>query len=61
MNIDPRQVLPFSTGVILGAPADAAAHRPPSAAVADLKGDHWATAAEAIMTTDTVPRLCPGA
>ncbi|MDV7209722.1 bifunctional glutamate N-acetyltransferase/amino-acid acetyltransferase ArgJ [Azotobacter beijerinckii] len=49
-------VLPFSTGVI-GEPLpvekiEAAL----SAALADLKADNWAVAAEGIMTTDTLPK-----
>ena len=50
------QVLPFSTGVILEhLPMDRllAGVAP---AVADLSSAHWAEAAEAIMTTDTLPK-----
>jgi glutamate N-acetyltransferase / amino-acid N-acetyltransferase len=51
-----RQVLPFSTGVIMEPlPADRIVAGLP-AAVADLRADNWAAAAEAIMTTDTVPK-----
>jgi glutamate N-acetyltransferase / amino-acid N-acetyltransferase len=50
------QVLPFSTGVILEQlPVDRIVAGLP-AAVADLRIDHWAAAAEAIMTTDTVAK-----
>ena len=60
LNIQPNQVLPFSTGVIMeplpheriiaGLPAAiAAAGQAPSA-------QQWADAAEGIMTTDTVPK-----
>ncbi len=52
----PEQVLPFSTGVILEhLPVErvAAGLRE---AVADLDGAHWGDAAEAIMTTDTLPK-----
>ena len=52
----PEQVLPFSTGVILEhLPMDRllAGIAP---AVADLAPAHWAEAAEAIMTTDTLPK-----
>jgi glutamate N-acetyltransferase/amino-acid N-acetyltransferase len=56
LGLEPQQVLPFSTGVILeplplpkivaGLPA----------ACANLKADNWFNAAEAIMTTDTQPK-----
>ena len=50
------QVLPFSTGVILERlPMDRLLAGLPLA-VADLAVDHWAEAAEAIMTTDTIPK-----
>lgn len=52
----PEQVLPFSTGVIMEPlPADRIVAGLP-AAIADLRADHWAEAAEAIMTTDTLPK-----
>ncbi len=51
-----QKVLPFSTGVIMEPlPADRVIAGLP-AAVADLRADNWAAAAEAIMTTDTVPK-----
>ncbi|MCX7960464.1 MAG: bifunctional glutamate N-acetyltransferase/amino-acid acetyltransferase ArgJ [Burkholderiales bacterium] len=51
-----REVLPFSTGVIMEPlPADRIVAALPEA-LADLKADNWAAAAEAIMTTDTVPK-----
>ena len=51
-----RQVLPFSTGVIMEPlPAERIMAGIP-AAVADLRPDNWLAAAEAIMTTDTVPK-----
>ena len=50
------QVLPFSTGVIMEPlPAERVVAGLP-AALADLRADNWAAAAEAIMTTDTVPK-----
>jgi glutamate N-acetyltransferase/amino-acid N-acetyltransferase len=50
------QVLPFSTGVIMEPlPAERIAAGLP-AAVADLGARNWLSAAEAIMTTDTVPK-----
>lgn len=56
LSIGPMQVLPFSTGVIMEPlPMDRLlAGLPP--AVADLKGDNWLGAAQAIMTTDTQPK-----
>jgi glutamate N-acetyltransferase/amino-acid N-acetyltransferase len=52
-----EEVLPFSTGVI-GEPLPVdklvAAQAP---ALADLHEDHWQTAAEGIMTTDTRPKV----
>jgi len=52
----PEQVLPFSTGVIMEPlPVERILAGLP-AAVADLAREHWAQAAAAIMTTDTVPK-----
>ena len=56
LAIRAEQVLPFSTGVILEPlPADKLIAALP-AAVADLKAANWADAAQAIMTTDLVPK-----
>ena len=56
LGCDARQVLPFSTGVILEPlPMDRLLAGLP-AAIADLAPDRWADAAEAIMTTDTIPK-----
>lgn len=56
LGVSPAQVLPFSTGVIMEPlPVDRIVAGLP-AAVGDLKPDNWANAAEAIMTTDTVPK-----
>ena len=56
LGIEARQVLPFSTGVIMETlPIDRIEAALP-AALADLDEAHWATAAEAIMTTDTLPK-----
>ena len=56
LGIESSEVLPFSTGVIMETlPSDRIEAALPSA-IADLHADHWATAAEAIMTTDTVPK-----
>jgi glutamate N-acetyltransferase/amino-acid N-acetyltransferase len=51
-----EQVLPFSTGVIMESlPVERILAGLP-AALADLREDNWHAAAEAIMTTDTVPK-----
>ncbi|HZF18916.1 MAG TPA: bifunctional glutamate N-acetyltransferase/amino-acid acetyltransferase ArgJ [Burkholderiales bacterium] len=56
LGCDPREVLPFSTGVIMEPlPLDRIVAGLP-ACVADLREGNWARAAEAIMTTDTVPK-----
>jgi glutamate N-acetyltransferase / amino-acid N-acetyltransferase len=56
LRIDARQVLPFSTGVIMETlPIDRIEAGLP-AALADLEAKNWFSAAEAIMTTDTVPK-----
>lgn len=56
LNLSPEQVLPFSTGVIMEPlPTDRIAAGLP-AAIADLNEANWGAAAEAIMTTDTVPK-----
>ncbi len=56
LNLAPEQILPFSTGVIMEPlPHDRIAAGLP-AAIADAKEDNWASAAEAIMTTDTVAK-----
>ena len=56
LNIQPQQVLPFSTGVILETlPEDKLIAGLP-AAIDNLKQDNWLNAAEAIMTTDIVAK-----
>ena len=56
VGCDPRQVLPFSTGVIMEPlPVERIVAALP-ACIADLREDNWGNAAEAIMTTDTVPK-----
>jgi glutamate N-acetyltransferase/amino-acid N-acetyltransferase len=55
---DSSQVLPFSTGVIMEPlPVERIVAALPRA-LADCREDNWAGAAEAIMTTDTVPKAC---
>lgn len=56
IKVDARQVLPFSTGVIMEPlPIDRIEAGLP-AAVADASESHWLRAAEGIMTTDTLPK-----
>ena len=56
LHVHQAQVLPMSTGVIMEPlPVDRIVAGIP-AAIADLAPDHWADAAEAIMTTDTVAK-----
>ena len=56
LGCSPAQVLPFSTGVIMESlPVDRIVAGLP-AALADRAANHWAQAAEAIMTTDTLPK-----
>ena len=56
LELAPEQVLPFSTGVIMESlPHDRIAAGL-EAAISDAKATHWLRAAEAIMTTDTVPK-----
>jgi glutamate N-acetyltransferase / amino-acid N-acetyltransferase len=56
LDLAPEQILPFSTGVIMEPlPHERIAAGLP-AALADAKEDNWAIAAQAIMTTDTVPK-----
>lgn len=56
LNLPNTQVLPFSTGVIMEPlPAQRIIAGLPHA-VANARPDHWFTAAEAIMTTDTQPK-----
>ncbi|HBK42922.1 MULTISPECIES: bifunctional glutamate N-acetyltransferase/amino-acid acetyltransferase ArgJ [unclassified Polynucleobacter] len=56
LKLNPEQILPFSTGVILEPlPIDRLISGLPKA-VANLGEDHWLDAAEAIMTTDTQPK-----
>jgi glutamate N-acetyltransferase / amino-acid N-acetyltransferase len=56
LGCDTGQVLPFSTGVIMEPLPVAKVIAGLPAAVANLKEDNWFAAAEAIMTTDIVPK-----
>lgn len=56
LDIEPAQVLPFSTGVIMEPlPLERIVAGLP-AALADASPGHWLRAAEGIMTTDTLPK-----
>ena len=58
LGVKPEQVLPFSTGVIMEPlPVQRIVEGLPKA-LADRRVDHWSLAAEAIMTTDTLPKAC---
>ncbi len=56
LDLAPEQVLPFSTGVIMEPLPVERIEAALPAAIADAAPNHWARAAEAIMTTDTVPK-----
>src|SRR5262249_15406581 len=56
MDCSSAQVLPFSTGVIMEQlPVDRVVAGLP-ACLADARADNWFAAAQAIMTTDTLPK-----
>ncbi|MFT3664433.1 bifunctional glutamate N-acetyltransferase/amino-acid acetyltransferase ArgJ [Piscinibacter sp.] len=56
LGVKGEQVLPFSTGVIMETLPHERIEAALPAALADAKADNWALAAEAIMTTDTLPK-----
>jgi glutamate N-acetyltransferase / amino-acid N-acetyltransferase len=56
LNVSPEQILPFSTGVIMEPLPYERIEAGLQAALANAKADNWASAAEAIMTTDTVAK-----
>jgi glutamate N-acetyltransferase/amino-acid N-acetyltransferase len=56
LKLAPEQVLPFSTGVIMEPLPVERIEAGLPAALADAKPDHWLRAAQAIMTTDTLPK-----
>jgi glutamate N-acetyltransferase/amino-acid N-acetyltransferase len=56
LGVPPQAVLPFSTGVIMETLPNERIEAALPAALADLSAANWATAAEAIMTTDTLPK-----
>ena len=58
LGVAVEQVLPFSTGVIMETLPHERIEAALPAALADLAPAHWAEAAAAIMTTDTLPKAC---
>ena len=56
MGVQPAQVLPFSTGVIMETLPVERIEAGLPAALAALRPDGWAEAAQGIMTTDTLPK-----
>ena len=56
LNVEPAQILPFSTGVIMEPLPVERIEAGLPAAIADAQPAHWARAAEGIMTTDTLPK-----
>ena len=56
LGVKSEQVLPFSTGVIMETLPVERIEAGLPAALADAKAANWALAAEAIMTTDTLPK-----
>ena len=58
LGVAVEQVLPFSTSVIMETLPHERIEAALPAALADLAPAHWAEAAAAIMTTDTLPKAC---
>jgi glutamate N-acetyltransferase / amino-acid N-acetyltransferase len=56
LGLHSQQILPFSTGVIMESLPHERIAAGLDAAISDAKTSHWLRAAEAIMTTDTVPK-----
>lgn len=56
LGLQPQQVLPFSTGVIMETLPVERIEAGLPAALAALRTDGWADAAQGIMTTDTLPK-----
>ena len=56
LQLTPEQILPFSTGVIMEPLPVERIEAGLPAALADARADNWLRAAQAIMTTDTVPK-----
>ena len=58
LGVAAQQVLPFSTGVIMETLPSQRVIAGLPAAIEAAAADQWAQAAQAIMTTDTVPKAC---
>ena len=58
LDVAEEQVLPFSTGVIMEPLPVERIEAGLPAAIADARADNWLSAAQAIMTTDTLPKAC---
>ena len=56
LGVEPAQILPFSTGVIMEPLPSDRIEAGLDAAIANANADHWVRAAEGIMTTDTIPK-----
>jgi glutamate N-acetyltransferase/amino-acid N-acetyltransferase len=56
LGVEPAQILPFSTGVIMEPLPSDRIEAGLDAAIANAHADHWVRAAEGIMTTDTIPK-----
>lgn len=56
LGVEAKQILPFSTGVIMEPLPSDRIVAGLAAAIADAKPENWLRAAEGIMTTDTLPK-----
>ena len=56
LDVAPERILPFSTGVIMETLPNERIEAALPEALASRRADQWALAAQAIMTTDTVPK-----
>ena len=56
LEVMPNQVLPFSTGVIMTPLPTSKINKAIPDLIKGLEEDNWLAAAEAIMTTDTIPK-----
>ena len=56
LGVEPAQILPFSTGVIMEPLPSDRIEAGLDAAIANANANHWVRAAEGIMTTDTIPK-----
>ncbi len=56
LHVQPEQVLPFSTGVIMETLPHERIEAALPGVIADLDAERWTLAAQGIMTTDTLPK-----